>query len=435
MNIKGFKAKDGNVYKYDFNELANLPETPEGEQGADGGYYTPAVTQPTEDTIQFDFTPSKAGMPAVEPVQVTLPAPDSGGNADQSGGLSTTASELLITILRNGVYSADQSANITALAAELAVTEEEEPDTPVEPDEPVTPDKTLSSISATYSGGDVAVGTAVTDLTGIVVTATYSDGSTATVTDYNLSGEIAEGSNTVTVSYGGKTTTFTVTGVAEEEPDVPSGGDIPADATRLAGITSSGTQYIDTGIAITPYMGLSSVWDIPANPGSDKNLYGAKVAGKNRTYACIYSGTQVYFGFCCATGGQATITPSIYSQNNVRITTGAGHQNEINHAWQKTHTIEYAGTSTKIQAAWQTEPATEPINLYLFAENSAGTASGNISATLKEFIIYSDEALTSEVMHLVPVKDGEGVVCLYDTVGKQYLRNRGTGDFTAVEVA
>lgn len=74
---------------------------------------------------------------------------------------------------------------------------------------------TLSSISATYSGGDVAVGTALTDLTGIVVTATYSDGSTETVTDYTLSGTIAEGSNTVTVSYGGKTANFTVTGVAE----------------------------------------------------------------------------------------------------------------------------------------------------------------------------------------------------------------------------
>ncbi len=76
-------------------------------------------------------------------------------------------------------------------------------------------EKTLSSISATYSGGDVAVGTAVTALTGIVVTAHYSDGSTATVTGYTLSGTIAEGSNTVTVSYGGKTTTFSVTGIAE----------------------------------------------------------------------------------------------------------------------------------------------------------------------------------------------------------------------------
>ena len=73
---------------------------------------------------------------------------------------------------------------------------------------------TLQSISVTYAGGEVTVGTALTDLTGITVTAHYSDGSTDTITGYTLSGEIVEGKNTITVSYGGKTTTFTVTGVA-----------------------------------------------------------------------------------------------------------------------------------------------------------------------------------------------------------------------------
>lgn len=73
---------------------------------------------------------------------------------------------------------------------------------------------TLQSISVTYAGGEVTVGTALTDLTGITVTAHYSDGSTGTITGYTLSGEIVEGKNTITVSYGGKTTTFTVTGVA-----------------------------------------------------------------------------------------------------------------------------------------------------------------------------------------------------------------------------
>lgn len=116
---------------------------------------------------------------------------------------------------------------------------EEEPDTPVEPDEP---EITLSSITATYTGGDVAVGTALTDLTGITVTAHYSDGSTANVTGYTLSGTIAEGSNTITISYSGKTTTFTVTGVAEpggDEPDEP--------VTTLSGyqITEFGNVYAD----------------------------------------------------------------------------------------------------------------------------------------------------------------------------------------------
>lgn len=141
----------------------------------------------------------------------------SSDSSQNANGLSAEASVLLITILRNGVYSIDQSANITALAEVLAATEEEAPDIPVEPDDPEVPEVTLTSISATYSGGNVAAGTAVTAMTGVVVTAHYSDGTSKTVTGYTLNGNIAEGSNTVTVSYGGKTTTFTVVGVAGEE--------------------------------------------------------------------------------------------------------------------------------------------------------------------------------------------------------------------------
>ena len=97
---------------------------------------------------------------------------------------------------------------------------------------------TLASISVTYDGGDVAVGTAVADLTGIVVTAHYSDGSTASVTGYTLSGEINEGSNTITVSYGGMTTTFSVTGVAESSVN-------PFAGTWTEGfrLQSSGKEY------------------------------------------------------------------------------------------------------------------------------------------------------------------------------------------------
>lgn len=81
----------------------------------------------------------------------------------------------------------------------------------------VSVEVTLSSISVTYSGGDVAVGTALSDLTGIVVTAHYSDGSSATVTGYTMNGTIAEGENTISVTYNGKTATFTVTGTVEHE--------------------------------------------------------------------------------------------------------------------------------------------------------------------------------------------------------------------------
>lgn len=72
--------------------------------------------------------------------------------------------------------------------------------------------RSLISISVVYSGGIVPAGTTLDQLTGIEVTATYSDGTTETVTDYTLSGTLIAGQdNTITVTYQEKTATFTVT--------------------------------------------------------------------------------------------------------------------------------------------------------------------------------------------------------------------------------
>ena len=70
----------------------------------------------------------------------------------------------------------------------------------------------LSGISVVYTGGEITVGTPLSELTGITVTATWSDGSSEVVTAYTLVGEIAEGENTITVQYGIRSATFTVVG-------------------------------------------------------------------------------------------------------------------------------------------------------------------------------------------------------------------------------
>lgn len=95
----------------------------------------------------------------------------------------------------------------------VSVLENQPSEEPEEPDTPEVPtDKTLVSISATYTGGNIAVGKDASSLTDVAVTATYSDGSTSQVTGYTLSGEIAEGENIITVTYEGLTTTFVVIG-------------------------------------------------------------------------------------------------------------------------------------------------------------------------------------------------------------------------------
>ena len=128
MSIKGFKAKDGTKHQYDYEALTNKP-------GNAGLYYTPVVTQPSDSTMQIAFEPSVSGAPTPDPVVVELPVGSGGSGENANGGLNDTAKNLLITILRSGVYSTDQSANITALEAALTSSGEsgggeEPPETP-----------------------------------------------------------------------------------------------------------------------------------------------------------------------------------------------------------------------------------------------------------------------------------------------------------------
>lgn len=75
------------------------------------------------------------------------------------------------------------------------------------------PPNNLVSISAVYTQSGTVYDTASLDSlkTDLVVTAHYSDSTTATITSYTLSGTLTAGTSTITVSYGGKTTTFNVT--------------------------------------------------------------------------------------------------------------------------------------------------------------------------------------------------------------------------------
>ena len=181
-----FDGKDGNDYVLtdaDKQEIAEMVEIPEGGTVSDE-----QIASAVEDYM------------AEHPV--------TGG-----GGLTTEQINALDNMFKVCAFTkADVSAEYNAFCTAFGIEGGIVPDEPDEPDTEIT----LSAILATYGGGDVVVGTALNDLTGIVVTAIYSDGTSEAVTGYTLSGTIAEGENTITVSYGGKTTTFTVVGVSAE---------------------------------------------------------------------------------------------------------------------------------------------------------------------------------------------------------------------------
>ena len=112
----------------------------------------------------------------------------------------------------------------------------------------VTVQPVLDSITAAYTQSGTVYDTDTLDSLkdNLVVTAVYSDSSTQTVpaADYVLSGTLTVGTSTITVSYGGKTTTFIVT--VSEEP-------IPSDYQQVEYLEATQTNassggYFNTGV-------------------------------------------------------------------------------------------------------------------------------------------------------------------------------------------
>ncbi len=115
----------------------------------------------------------------------------------------------------------------------------------------------VSSISAVFTQGSATIyemDSLDTLRQYLVVTANYSDSTTATVTDYTLSGTLAEGTSTITVSYGGKTDTFNVT--VTNGIRIPNGDFTFSDGTTI-NITNNHASIILGSANAARYINLS----------------------------------------------------------------------------------------------------------------------------------------------------------------------------------
>lgn len=165
---------------------------------------------------------------------------------EQGGrGLTDTQKELLITILRNAMYTSDQSENIDALEESFA--------------------NTVVSITATL---DLRGNTIYSDDTldtlrqYLTVRATYDDGTTQVVTGYTLSGTLTVGTSTIQVGYREKYASVNVpvsqavvrynitnnlTGVTNSNTDTTI-----AEGNTYTGIlTAETTGYRPTNVVVT----------------------------------------------------------------------------------------------------------------------------------------------------------------------------------------
>lgn len=144
-------------------------------------------------------TASISGSGTVQLVATTTPSglPVLWSSSDPS--VATVSDTGLVSGVNNG------TATITAISGVYSATCEVT----------VSGFATLTGITAVYTqSGEVKESTSLDSLkSDLVVTATYSDSTTMTVSSsaYTLSGTLTTGTSTITVSYGGKTTTFNVT--------------------------------------------------------------------------------------------------------------------------------------------------------------------------------------------------------------------------------
>lgn len=224
----------------------------------------------------------------------------------QAGGLTAEQINALDGMFKKCAYTGDVSTEYEAFKTAFGIGEgggTDEPDTPTE--------ATLTSISATYSGGDVVVGTSVNALTGITVKANYSDGTSKTVSGYTLSGTIAEGNNTITVSYQGKTTTFTVIGYVEEEPDVQSDNLIVLSECTDGEKMDNGAVVTTGKYLVTPFIEVTPSTDYKTN--LSRNLSDGTVDWGQGMY--MYDETKKYINVKSISGGTAYGEMSTLSTN------------------------------------------------------------------------------------------------------------------------
>lgn len=142
-------------------------------------------------------TASISGSNTTQLVPTTVPANSAVAYSSSDASVATVSASGLVTGVGNGTCTITASSG--GKTARCTVT--------------VSGFATLSSITAVYTPSGMVYDTDTLDSlkSNLVVTGTYSDSSTATITNYTLSGTLTEGTRTITVSYGGKTTTFNVT--------------------------------------------------------------------------------------------------------------------------------------------------------------------------------------------------------------------------------
>ncbi len=184
-----------------------------------------------------------------------------------------------------------------------------------------------------------------------------------------------------------------------------TGGELPDGYTQLSSITSTGTQYIDTGMIPTNRHRLEASFSVNSDGWDNVSVFGSEWSGNG--FLLITAGTNVLTYYVNG------ISKSVSNVSGSVITVSCSMD-----------TLVVNGTSYPIAG----NKVTLSNNMYLFWVGNKVYPDNKGRVQMYSCKIYDGETLVRDFM---PCKDASGNVGLYDLAGKQFYGNAGTGSFIA----
>lgn len=210
----------------------------------------------------------------------------------------------------------------------------------------------------------------------------------------------------------------TLDGYAALVDQIQQGGTpLPYDA-EIEYLESTGTQWINTGLAYNVSKSYDMIFDGYFTGSTNYEHICGITGGTSGTNVCrlcffvLLNGKMAY-------GSNVTFSATTFAANVRHKTHVLLLSNPASYLFSQDGSVATYSATIRADLANGKE-------IYLFARNNLGTASNFANAKLYEFIVFENDNL---VRFFIPVRVGQ-VGCLYDRVSGSLFYNQGTGSFT-----
>ncbi len=193
--------------------------------------------------------------------------------------------------------------------------------------------------------------------------------------------------------------------------------EIPADATRVDYIESSGSQWIDT--EVRGKVGVTAEVDVVPTSINDRTLIGSRTdSGNTRFYVIHWNASDFLGGLGTVAGPQN----KYYWYWAGRSVISAGNRYVIRSVVENGNQ-SFSVNGTVVATGTYSSTFDSGLSMYLFANHVGSTADYKSSAKLYSAKIWLDGDMKRD---FVPCLDPNGEPALYDRVSKSYF-NKGSG--------